>query len=253
MSTTSMVTIQQATEVFVRGYAFTKSFTHPYLPERVGPLWVVRDAPRRRGDYRTEEWIASDVAPAEIDRIAREHTRGRYVICAICRLDEPQEPVRAEFKALGYRLRGTEPLMVHALRDIPDLSTTTHVERVTTAEQAAQLARATRARPLQPAYLADDAPIRQYVARDGATMVGWVSSIAAGDATWCSNMFVMPEHRRRGIARAMLCRMLRDDQAAGARAAVLLASHSGAKLYPVVGYVQIGTLLLYSPQRATVA
>jgi hypothetical protein len=43
--------------------------------------------------------------------------------------------------------------------------------------------------------------------------------------------------------------MLTDDKVAGARANVLLASHSGALLYPTVGYQQLGTLYLYTPPR----
>ena len=41
-----MDVMQQAMEVFARGFAFTRSFTHPYLPDRVGDLWAVRDGPR---------------------------------------------------------------------------------------------------------------------------------------------------------------------------------------------------------------
>lgn len=77
----------------------------------------------------------------------------------------------------------------------------------------------------------------------------WVRSIGVGDATWCSNIYVKPEFRRRGIARALLSQMLHDDRSAGAQQAVLLASHTGAKLYPVVGYEQIGTLLVYTPPK----
>jgi predicted acetyltransferase len=62
-------------------------------------------------------------------------------------------------------------------------------------------------------------------------------------------MYVHPVFRRRGIARAMLCRMLQDDRAGGAQNAVLLASHAGAKLYPVVGYEQTGELLLFAPKE----
>ena len=62
-------------------------------------------------------------------------------------------------------------------------------------------------------------------------------------------MYVVPSFRRRGIGRALLCRMLRDDRDGGAKMAVLLASHTGAKLYPVVGYEQIGTLLLFTPSK----
>jgi hypothetical protein len=43
--------------------------------------------------------------------------------------------------------------------------------------------------------------------------------------------------------------MLRDDRARGARRSVLLASHTGALLYPRVGYEQIGLMLVYAPRR----
>ena len=79
-------------------------------------------------------------------------------------------------------------------------------------------------------------------------IVGWVRSIAVGEMTWCSNMYVVEKHRRRGIGRAMMCRMLRDDREHGATMAVLLASHTGAKLYAAVGYEQIGTLLVFTPK-----
>ena len=97
-------TMSRAIEVFVHGLTFTRSFTHPYLAEQVGPLCVMRDGPRRRGTYRTEEWVAHGVPPAEIDEIARAHTRGRFTICALCHKDESDDPLRAGFKALGYRL-----------------------------------------------------------------------------------------------------------------------------------------------------
>jgi predicted GNAT family acetyltransferase len=97
----------------------------------------------------------------------------------------------------------------------------------------------------------DDAPLRQYAALDGdGAIVGWAKSIVVGDATWVQGMYVRPEFRRQGIARAMLSRLLRDDRAHGSRASFLLASHTGAKLYPVVGYEQIGELLLFIPKRS---
>jgi predicted acetyltransferase len=89
--------------------------------------------------------------------------------------------------------------------------------------------------------------MRQYVALDGDKPVGWVRSIVAGEATWVSNMHVVPAYRRRGIGRSLLVRMLRDDRANGSAASVLLSSHTGALLYPRVGYEQIGELLLFTP------
>ncbi|MEZ4664113.1 MAG: GNAT family N-acetyltransferase [Caldilineaceae bacterium] len=245
--------LRTAIETFVRGVAFTRSFTHPYLAEQVGPLWVMRDGPRRRGAYRVEEWVGYDAPPTKIDRMAREHTRGRYCICALLGLDQDDAPMRDEFKALNYRLNSTEPLMVHDLKQIPRFDEPAALERVTTPETADRLTKAARKRQILPAHLVDDAPLRQYAALIEDELVGWVRSIttqtAGGASTWCADMYVKPEFRRRGIARSLMRRMLADDRAHGAERAVLLASHTGAKLYPVVGYVQMGTLYIYTPER----
>jgi len=242
--------VARAVEVFVRGVSFTRSFTHPYLAERVGSLWALRDAPRRRGDYRTEEWVAVGMPPEEVDGTAREQTRGRFAVCAVHATGEPDAPLRAGYRALGYRLLRTEPCMLHRLRRIPRFDAPAVIERVTDAASAERLAQATGSRQIRPEHLHPDAPLRQYVARVHDEIVGWVRSIVVGDATWCASMYVRPPHRRQGIARALLSRMLHDDRAGGAKTSVLLASHTGAKLYPVVGYEQIGTLLLFTPKKA---
>ena len=249
MFTTEPTTIQRAIEVFVRGFAFTRSFTHPYLVEQVGPLWVMRDGPRKRGNDRTEEWIGYQVAPQAIDQVARTHTRGRFCLCVLFHRDESQASARADFKALGYRLATTEPLMIHSLTTIPTVDAPALIERVMTIEVAERLAKAAGKRQILPEQLATDAPLRQYAAMSDNELVGWVRSIVIGDATWCADMYVEPAFRRRGIARALLSRMLHDDRDHGATLAVLLASHVGAKLYPVVGYQQIGELLLYTPKK----
>ncbi|MDA0744949.1 MAG: GNAT family N-acetyltransferase [bacterium] len=244
------VALEWAVEVFVRGFGYTRSLTYPYLVERMGPLWVMRDAPRKRGNYRREEWVAcGGVAPEEIDRVARKHTRGRFAVCVICALGESQEPVRTEMKALGYRLGFTEPLMTHPLKRVPNLDSPAVIQRVLTVDLADRLAKAARSRQIFPEHFSKDALLRQYVALIDDELVGWVRSIVVKDATWCSNMFVLPEFRRKGIAKAMLCKMLRNDRAGGSKTAVLTASHTGALLYPVVGYKEVGTLLLFTPKK----
>jgi GNAT superfamily N-acetyltransferase len=261
--------VEQAVEVFVRGFAVARSGTHPYVPARVGPVWVMRDAPRRNEKkYRREEWVAHGVAPADVDAVVRRHARGGFAVCPIRTVDEPPEPLRAEYKELGYRLTGTEPLMIHRLGRVPRATSTgVVVKRVTTARLADRLAADSGSRRIPSEYLSADSPVRQYVAVEGQAVVGWVQSIVvrlnpdvgvrSGGAaerkgthmTWCSDMFVQESHRRRGIGRALLARMLQDDRRYGAAASVLLASHVGARLYPVVGYEQIGELLAYSPRR----
>jgi predicted acetyltransferase len=80
-------------------------------------------------------------------------------------------------------------------------------------------------------------------------IVGRVRSVDAVGATWCADMYVDPSQRRRGIGQALLSKMLRDDRARGSKCSVLTASHTGALLYPRVGYERIGTLFMFAPRR----
>jgi GNAT superfamily N-acetyltransferase len=242
--------IQRALQVFVRGFSAEKSRSHPYEFARVGKAWVMRDAPRKNPrDYRKEEWVAYGVAAGEVDAAARKMTRGRFFICAVRGMAEPEEPLRASYKELGYRLLSTEPLFVHRLKKIPRAENSVAIERVTTPEMAARFGKATRTRPIPAEKLAKDTPFRQFVALDGNKLIGWVRSVDAGDSTWCSTMYVAPSHRRRGIGSALLCHMLKDDRRRGFKQSVLLSSHTGALVYPRVGYEQIGLLYIFAPKR----
>ena len=250
--TTAKREIETAIEVFVHGFSTDKSSSFPYEASRVGPLWLMRDAERQNArDYRGEEWVVHDVAAEEADAIVRQHTRSSFAVSVVIASDEPDQPVRTAYKALGYRLLRTEAFFVQPLRQIPDPPAAVSIERVQTVERAAQLAKIVRRRPIAADLLGGDAPFRQYVALDGDAIVGRVRSIDAVGATWCSAMFVEPSHRRRGIGQALMAKMLRDDRARGARCSMLLATHAGALLYPRMGYERIGTLLIFGPKSRT--
>jgi GNAT superfamily N-acetyltransferase len=243
--------IEFAIEVFVRGHSAGKSRTYPYAVERVGPVWVMRDAPRKNPrDYRKEEWIAHGVDAGEVDAVARKHTRGRFFVCVIVREGDTDAPTRSAYKALGYRLLATEGVFSHRLQRIPKPASSVTIERVRTPELAARLGKTTRTRPIANSLLGDDAPFRQYVALEDGEIVGRVRSVDAMGATWCSDMYVQPSHRRRGIGQSLLCRMLRDDRTNGSKCSVLTASHTGALLYPRGGYERLGTLFMFAPKRA---
>ena len=220
----------------------------PIWQKRLGKLGGTRCSTKTR-EYRREEWIAYGVTSEEIDETARKHTRGQFAVCAIYGVNESDQLLREGFKALNYRLGGTEPIMVHELKRIPRFDSSVEILRVTTADLAERVNKAARSRQVLPEHLAKDSPLRQYVALVDDKPVGWVRSIDVEQATWCSDMYVMPEFHRRGIARAMMAQMLRDDRAHGSKLAVLTASRAGAKLYPIVGYKQIGTLMLYTPKK----
>lgn len=239
-----------AIEVFVRGHSVGKSRTFPYEASRVGPLWVMRDAPRKNPrDYRKEEWIAHGVEAAEVDAVARRHTRGRFFVCAMVAEGVSDAPTRSAYKGLGYRLLATEGFFVQRLARIPKSQSLVAIERVRTPELAARLGKVTRTRPIPDSMLGNDAPFRQYVALDGEDIVGRVRSVDAAGATWCADMYVNTSHRRHGIGQALLGRMLRDDRARGSKCSVLTASHTGALLYPRLGYERIGTLFMFVPRR----
>ena len=250
--TRSNQAIESAIEVFVHGHSAGKSRTFPYEASRVGPVWLMRDASRKNPrDYRKEEWIAYDVAAEDVDAIARQHARGRFYVGAMIATAEPDEPTRSAYKALGYRLLGTEGFFVRQLGQVPKPPPTAiSIERVRTADLAARLGKTTRRQPIPDDLLGDDAPFRQYVAIDGADIVGRVRSVDAVGASWCADMFVDPAHRRRGIGQALLLGMLWDDQAHGSRCSVLTATHTGALLYPRVGYERIGTLFMFGSRSA---
>jgi GNAT superfamily N-acetyltransferase len=245
--------MNRAIEIFARAAAFTRSFAYPAVAERIGKLWVIRDEPRKRpGDYRREEWVAFGTAPAQVDSIARRHARGHFCICAIHGAGDQGHSLRAQYRALRYRLNATEAFMTHQLTRIPKVPEPFPIQRVMTEESADRLAKAAGRRQILPEHFHPDSALRQYVALHKQTPIGWARSIRVGDATWVSNMHVHPAYRRRGIGRSILARMLRDDRSHGSTLSVLLASHAGALLYPEVGYDRIGELLIYTPIRKSV-
>jgi GNAT superfamily N-acetyltransferase len=164
-------------------------------------------------------------------------------------MDEDDGPMRAAYRALEYRLETTEALMVHPLLQIPRTPEILPVNRVVTQERADQLAKIARKRLALPEHFGADSPLRLYVALDGETPVGWLRSITVGNCAWVSNVYVEAKYRRQGIGRSMLTTMLRDDRAHNIGQSVLLASHTGALLYPRVGYQQIGELFVYTPRK----
>lgn len=239
-----------AIDVFVAAFCEAKSRTWPYDCERIGNVRVLRDAERKNPkNYRKEEWISFRTPIEDVDRMARQQTRGRYFLCPIVGGDESADPLRITARHLGYRLLAAEPMFLHSLKRIPRRAAPDNIQisLMRTDKQAALFAAATRTRP-EPAsrYLRESH--RQYLASCEDQLVGWVRGMETPFGHWCADLFVRPAWRRQGIASALLARMLTDDRRRGASTAVLLSSHAGAKLYPRLGYRQCGTLLILAPR-----
>ena len=247
----SLPTLDQAVETFVLGFSQSRSLTYPYPADRIGRVWAVRDAGRKNAaDYRREEYVAcDDVPPTEVNAFARGQTRGNFAVCYIVPEGGDDGPARRAFKGLNYRLRCSEPIFVHPLKPIARPDSAIRVERVADEALAVRVAKYA-GRPMSwKGDLTVHAPLRSYVALDAAgDIMGHVCSGRAGDRTYCSFLFTDPAHRRKGVARNLLLRMLRDDRATGAGASVLTSSQAGAMLYPTVGYRRLATLLLFKPK-----
>lgn len=90
----------------------------------------------------------------------------------------------------------------------------------------------------------DEAPLRERrtrVAVEGARVVGFATTRATGDVDELDDLFVDPEHHRRGIARRLI-----DDAAgrSGSRGATRLevtANGEALAFYDAVGFVHDGT------------
>lgn len=241
------MTLAEATEVFVRGYSFTKSLTSPYVPTLQGNLWVMRDGPGRRQPPRTAEFVACDLPPAEVIRQIGS-PEFRYGLAVLRSTEEDLDTVRRAYRSEGFRLLRREPMFVRNCEDLgADLGS---VRLVSTKDDFEAVFRASRRREIDPAHLDRPELVRLYGAFSGRFAIGWVKSVPVGKAGWVSNLFVDPGHRGRGIGFALMAALLAGDAAHGLSESVLLASNLGARLYSRLGYRQIGVLLLFAPTTA---
>ena len=163
--------------VFVRGYCVGQSLTHPYEYARIGPLWVMHDTPRgeiRVTIARRNGWHITSRPAKSIpwrDRILAVGS----LFAQVRGVDESEDPLRVEYKRLGYRLLSTEPLFVHRLKRIPRAAAPVKIVQVTTEELPNS-----SGRQLDPADLARAShqrrgtvsPVR--IAIDHEQIVGWV-------------------------------------------------------------------------------
>lgn len=237
--------LDDATDVFCRSFAFTRSIAHPFEFVRIGGLRVLRDATPKY-EPRGQEIVICGLEPGEALRQIADYDPPRHFVCVIT--DGDLAAGKAAYKAAGYRFLGSEEFFVRDL-GLPIDDPPVQVKRVTTVQEADRIARSARTRQI-PIPELEGSRIRLYAAWDGGAPIGWVRSIhLTPESTWASNLMVLPGFRRKGIGSALMLKMLQDDTVAGARQNVLLASHVGSKLYPSLGYEKIGCLLAFARPR----
>lgn len=237
------MTLDDAAEAFIAGWTALRRLHGPAEVERRdAAAWMHDPSGRRMG-----ELIGVDVAPERLVAVFPKGARG--AIGAIVSPGASIDAHKAAYRALGWRLLRTEPAFVHFLKDLPPLD-----PRAVRAIDAAHVARVAQAARMRPASMGasetGDAEIRLYETSVEGINVGWVRSVKAGPDAWVSALNVREEHRRQGLGTALMAALLHDDARLGRRTSVLLASHTGALLYPRLGYERVGTLMSLMPIKA---
>jgi GNAT superfamily N-acetyltransferase len=175
---------------------------------------------------------------------------GWHFLCHLHPPDAPFQTIRDGYKELGYRALETEWLFAHDLAGVPAHTSDPPVRRVRSAEEVESIRRATRRNPIRRQDVgAEPAAQRLYAVMDDEEAHGWVSSIPVGSRAWVANLHVQQRQRGRGFGRALMSALLQDDRRHGLDTSVLLASSAGARLYPHLGYQQIGVLQMFCPRR----
>lgn len=230
-----------------------KSFASPYGFEVHDGIWLMRDgvAEKRRRIPRKKEVVALSLLAEDVVCRISELDLGHHFVSHIHRLDESQDEIRESYKALGYRSMLSEGMFVHDLLDIPKYTSQPEVRQVVTIEDSEKIKKVRRNRAaIRDSDLTSENPEhRLYAIVDRTRAYGWVGSIPFCDQTWVADLFVRQGYRGRGYGRSLMSAVMAADKAEGINRSVLLASSAGARLYPHLGYRQIGTLQLFCPAK----
>lgn len=90
------------------------------------------------------------------------------------------------------------------------------------------------------------AGLRLYTAYKEGCPVGSAALCEAGEVAGVYNVGTHPEHRRQGVAIALMRRVLDDARARGHETCVLQSSSSGVALYGRLGFRRIGSYTIYT-------
>jgi len=236
------MTLETAIEISVRAFSEGKSYSCPYLLDRVDGLWVMHDPPGKRYPRKTEV-MSVGLRPEETVARVRKLSLGWHFLCHIHPPEESFNDIRRAYKSLGYRAIATEWVFASDLSHVPIKESEPPVRLIRTQAEFDSVKQvAARKRKFRPRW-------RLYGVWDDDREYGWVASVPVGENNWVFGLEVFPEYRGRGFGTALMSKLLQDDMALGVKTSVLIASSDGARLYPHLGYEKIGVLQMFCPVK----
>jgi GNAT superfamily N-acetyltransferase len=247
-----MLTIDHAIDVFIEGFAYTRSLHHPVEVVPAGSARVVQDLPGRRGGPRTSELIVPPGVPAEKTLAAiRAHPfAGSFFASVFAASGDDPRGVVAAMKSGGYRLLRSEALMAIATPAEATPDGAFSVRRVQSESDEGRV-RKLCGRALRPGEACEAAPrCRLYFIEQGGEPVAWGRSVSTDPhGAYVGGLSTLPAYRRRGMATAILHAIVADDRRFGAPYSVLLASKTGELVYRKFGYTTLGMLYIFAPLK----
>jgi len=248
-----MLVADEAFDVFLHAFARTRSIVSPAECGRIDKLPVIRDVPGHRRKPRGQEiMVPTDVVVEEaIEIVEANRPATGFAVCVLRCDAEDGKAAIARMKQSGYRYMRSEPLMVRGTSDVPLPSASVAVRRVSTAAEAATVAKFMGHRVTTESELTEDPPTcRVYLAETDGKIVSYARSVdSILESAYLAGMYTDAAYRRRGIASAVLSTALVDDARFGARFNVLLASRAGEQLYLSTGYVVLAHLYMFMPAK----
>lgn len=225
--------------------------THPYIIDRISQhIFRLHDSPRSYGDYRKDEYINFECAPEYVLSQAQQYSSHNYALCSLVKDGDNPAESQAVYKRLGCRLASTESLMATQMKCDPPEDIAFPIMEIADTGHANAIAKAWRRRQIRLTDIANpDALHRVYTIHDGTKFIGSVGSVVVGETGWIAALYVDSAYRRMGIGTALMRRAMSDNYTRGIKDHVLVASHTGAKLYPTLGYQSLGTLCSYNPPK----
>lgn len=228
---------EQAIAAFAKAHSRIRSIYYPCSCDRVGESFILKDVPPRDNARKTEI-ITTHCDPDSI----RGLVKGWHFVTVASPLDTDAEQIKQSFKSGGYRALSSEKVFIHDLLDMAKPVAQSLVREVNEKNFALIPQTAIRKRKLCEG-------VRHFAIWDEARDYGWVSSLAVDGIGYVSDLFVYEEFRRRGYGTELMRALVLAQNAEGLRLSVCIASTAGARVYPRVGYLEVGRLQIFCPAK----
>lgn len=91
--------------------------------------------------------------------------------------------------------------------------------------------------------------VRHYIGWLDNTAVGTATLVLSGKVAGVWNVGTLPEHRKHGVATAIMRHILSEARSLGYQSSMLLASNEGLPLYARLGYETLSTIRVFVPSK----